>query len=351
MTDQLGPDDGLNAVTTRPSDSTSFSATDMWFAPCSSPTAQDGTQVTANFLNRVLANLRSVWRGAGNLISSSPVNPDTYSDSGLLNAILQLIQRGQTSFAVDAGTVNALVVNPTPALKEYKAGIPLRVQIANAVTGASQINVSGLGAVSLAWADGSALAAGDWPAGAIGDLVCTGAAWALKSVAGPTVFMRANSGVAACPPGMVSFFTATTAPSGWLAASGQLVSRTTYANLWTYAQASGNLAASDGAWLPGQYSPGDGATTFRIPNLQGVFIRGYDSAATLDTDRAGAFGTYQADAFKAHTHSSSGISAGGSAGTLIGQGTVITNAGATIGSTGGTETRPKNVNMLACVKT
>jgi hypothetical protein len=184
MTDNLGPSDGTNAATQRPTDSTSFNALDTWFAPCSSSTAQDGTQLTANTLNRWIANMRALWRGAGALISGAAVNPDAYSDAGLLSAVLQLIQRGQPNVGVDAGAVNALVVNPTPALLEYKRGVRLWVAPANALTAAATINVSGLGPASLTWADGSAFVAGDWPAGAPGLIYCTGSAWVLLSAPG-----------------------------------------------------------------------------------------------------------------------------------------------------------------------
>jgi hypothetical protein len=194
MTDQLGPYDGVNAVTERPDDTTEQPAGDFWFAPCSSPTAQDGTQLTANTMNRWVANIRALWRGAGALISGSPVNPDTYSDSGLLAAVQQLIQRGQTNYAVDTGAANALVVNPTPPLKEYKAGIRLTVVPTNALTAAAEINVSGLGEVALTWADGQAFTNGDWPAGAPGQIECTGATWVLLGPVGPTVFGRASLG-------------------------------------------------------------------------------------------------------------------------------------------------------------
>jgi len=65
-------------------------------------------------------------------------------------------------------------------------------------------------------------------------------------------------------------YTGNTAPVGTVLADGSLVSRTTYANLWNWVQnLSGNLAASDAAWVPGQYSPGDGSTTFRVPQMNG----------------------------------------------------------------------------------
>lgn len=100
--------------------------------------------------------------------------------------------------------------------------------------------------------------------------------------------------------GAVGFFPATAPPAGYLKLNGALLSRTTYANLWAYAQTSGNMASSDGAWTRGQFSPGDGSTTFRIPDLRGYHIRGFDDSAGVDSGRV--LGSSQTDQFPSHTH-------------------------------------------------
>jgi hypothetical protein len=70
--------------------------------------------------------------------------------------------------------------------------------------------------------------------------------------------------------GSVSYFPSTTAPTGWLQLNGQLVSRTTYSDLWSFANGSGNIVA-DSQWSSlsayGSFSSGDLSTTFRLPNL------------------------------------------------------------------------------------
>lgn len=63
------------------------------------------------------------------------------------------------------------------------------------------------------------------------------------------------------PAGMVAPFAGTSAPSGWLACDGSLVSRTTYATLF---------AAIGVTW-----GSGDGSTTFSLPDLRYKFVRGY----------------------------------------------------------------------------
>lgn len=93
--------------------------------------------------------------------------------------------------------------------------------------------------------------------------------------------------------GAIFYFPATTAPTGFVKANGALLSRTTYSNLWTYAQASSNLV-SEATWTAtqwGSFSVGDGSTTFRIPDLRGEFMRGFDDSRGVDPGRV--LGTWQ----------------------------------------------------------
>jgi len=139
------------------------------------------------------------------------------------------------------------------------------------------------------------------------------------------------------PAGTVITVAMNTAPTGYLKANGAVVSRSTYAALF--------------AAIGTTFGAGDGSTTFALPDLRGEFIRGWDDGRGVDSGRA--FGSAQADEFKSHTHD------------LIG-GTGTPNnaqqgvAGATpnpptnkIGgalASGGAETRPRNVALLACIK-
>ncbi len=61
-------------------------------------------------------------------------------------------------------------------------------------------------------------------------------------------------------------------PPGWLLCDGAAVSRTTYANLFA---AIGTTAG-----------PGDGSTTFNLPDYQGYFLRGVDHGKHRDPDAA-----------------------------------------------------------------
>ena len=156
--------------------------------------------------------------------------------------------------------------------------------------------------------------------------------------------------------GMVSFFAGNAAPLGWLKANGQLVSRTTYAALWTFAQASGALV-TDAAWLAGatgSFSQGDGSTTFRLPDYRGEFLRGWDDGRGVDSGRT--FGSTQSHALQNHSHTvdsyingalgASGRPQEGTAGSTDSFSTL------TSGTTGNSasETRPLNIALLACIK-
>ena len=146
-----------------------------------------------------------------------------------------------------------------------------------------------------------------------------------------------------------------TCPTGWLNANGAAVSRSTYAGLF--------------AAIGTMYGSGDGSTTFNLPDYRGYFLRGSNNGAGIDPDAASrtnrgdgtigdSVGTKQADDFKGHNHT---LNAG--SGSYLRSGTG-TNANLTLGgggysynpadnttSTGGNETRPKNINVIYCVST
>ncbi|HEY1942792.1 MAG TPA: hypothetical protein VGH40_11775 [Roseiarcus sp.] len=168
MSDPFGPSQSVaNAVTTRPADTRTFGAADTFLQDCVS--GAGGTPITAAMMNEWIANLRALLRGNGNLVSGSPVVAESHADAMLLNAVLQLIQRGQAGAAVDVGSADALVCNPTPAWLEYKPFMTLWVaKGANPnATQTPAINVSALGYKSILRADGSPIQPGDLPGSGI----------------------------------------------------------------------------------------------------------------------------------------------------------------------------------------
>lgn len=150
-----------------------------------------------------------------------------------------------------------------------------------------------------------------------------------------------NAVTTAAPPGAVMYFSARTPPTGWLVCNGQAVSRVTYADLF---KVIGTL-----------YGPGDGKTTFNLPQAQGEFIRGWDSDRNVDPERV--FGSAQEDEFKSHIHM---IKEGSinphrvSGQEMLTSGddfTQIASYTSTSGASGGTETRPRNIALLTIIKT
>ena len=157
------------------------------------------------------------------------------------------------------------------------------------------------------------------------------------------------------PAGTIIYSARTTAPTGYLKANGAAVSRTTYATLFA---AIGTL-----------YGAGDGSTTFNVPDLRGEFIRGFDDSRGVDSGRS--MGSSQTEMIGPHNHTindsghnhtvsdvqgpndntasgGSPVPAGGSSSTKT---TSTATTGITINNNTGTENRPRNVALLACIKT
>jgi hypothetical protein len=206
--------------------------------------------------------------------------------------------------------------------------------------------------------------------------------------------------------GAVVYTTGNTALPGTVKLNGSALSRASYSRLWAFAQSSGNIV-NDNVWTAGQYSVGDGSTTFRIPDYRGLFIRSFDDGkGTYDPSRVlaslqgsanlshahgvndpGHAHGASSDAQGQHTHGigdpghSHGIPAGGGStggnsnfpnnvgntntGYTYGAGTgIYTGAagnhahnisiagaytGISIAASGGSESRPVNVAAIACV--
>ena len=179
------------------------------------------------------------------------------------------------------------------------------------------------------------------------------------------VTSASETAVSGVPVGAVQFVAMNTAPTGWLKANGAAISRTTYASLFA---ATGTT-----------FGVGDGSTTFNVPDLRGEFPRGWDDARGIDSGRA--FGSAQTDSMQGHGHAiatgatraaSAVIDYAGNATYGIGMHSTAAGAGGiggfnssyqgqlfirypvTEGSDGtprtATETRARNIALLACIK-
>jgi hypothetical protein len=174
--------------------------------------------------------------------------------------------------------------------------------------------------------------------------------------------------------GSVVAFAMDTPPTGWLECDGAEVSRATYGQLFSR--------------IGESYGAGDGSTTFRLPDLRGEFVRGWDHGAGVDVDAAtradrgdgttgDAVGTRQLDQMQGHKHDDSGhthgyteqmpeVIGGPAIGVQSGAGLYrytysnsTSGASANLGgpvemSNGsprsGDETRSRNVTLMYCIK-
>jgi microcystin-dependent protein len=193
------------------------------------------------------------------------------------------------------------------------------------------------------------------------------------------------------PAGTIIAYGGVTVPAGWLLCDGKALNPANYPNL---------VAAISQNWGNGTNDT-DPLTTFNLPDLRGQFLRGVDGTANADPDKASrtalntggntgnAVGSYEPEGLKTHNHTANSASAGDHNHLMVkwvslpGQGSgsymtvggdwggssdykivlttsspdniLTSNAGAhthaiTVGSAGGTETRPKNVYVNYIIK-
>lgn len=181
----------------------------------------------------------------------------------------------------------------------------------------------------------------------IADGAVTGAKVASTfDISSKTVVLPAN---VATPAGAVMAFAMNSAPSGWLEANGAAVSRSTYAALFSA------IGITHGA--------GNGSTTFNLPDLRGIFVRGSGAQTISGTSYSKTFAAKEGDAFQGHIHSVASSNAlatsagtgvlGGPDATFFGA-TITIGAAATDGTNGtprtASETRPANIALLYCIK-
>lgn len=193
------------------------------------------------------------------------------------------------------------------------------------------------------------------------------------------------------PTGSVITMASTTIPSGYLPCRGQYVMAIHYPNLYRLITSTFGPVVTTSSPLP---SPGQGLITgdssniptnlmFKLPDLRGVFIRGWNDMSMISTlpDSGRAFGSYQYDMIKRHKHASHfgehytsiqwnpyGYTGNGTQWGLNGKMNFdkdnyipLTNDGDVIPGQGtqgqvnpageiGHETRPINVALLYCIK-
>ncbi|MFB6319265.1 phage tail protein [Saccharicrinis sp. FJH54] len=98
---------------------------------------------------------------------------------------------------------------------------------------------------------------------------------------------KVKGGSNGVPPGTIVPYAGTSAPQGWVMCNGG----TYNGNDDLYKELYNVIQTTYG---------GTGVTSFKVPDLRGVFLRGMDNGRGLDNGRN--LGSYQADEFKSHTH-------------------------------------------------
>ena len=264
---------------------------------------------------------------------------------------------------------------PNPTIKPDVAltGTPT-APTATANTNTTQIATTAFVAAALAALGGSSV-----PIGTIlyssaratpsGYLRCNGAAVSRTTYANlfNALVLRSTVAISIATPGVVTWnahglgandpvkFTTTGAlPTGLTAnTTYYVVGASVTANTFQVSATAGGAAINTTGTQSGThtatnaaYGDGDGSTTFNVPDLRGRFMRDLDEGAGRDGNRV--LGSYQADDLASHTHTV-GNQGSGAENNGFDRTGAMPGAGNT-GATGGSETRPKNVAMMAFIK-
>ncbi|MDO9402901.1 MAG: phage tail protein [Polaromonas sp.] len=140
----------------------------------------------------------------------------------------------------------------------------------------------------------------------------------------------------ALPVGSMIGFPVNKVAPGFLELDGSVKSAAAYPDLATF--------------LGGAFNKGDeGAGNFRLPESRGEFLRGWDHGRGVNPGRG--IGTLELDMFKSHTHGAKiNQGAAGSGFTTIYSTGTQNNSETYIQAEGGTETRPRNLAVMWCIK-
>ncbi len=304
--------------------------------------------------------------------------PDTVNNSArqVMGRVAEVL-KDFTPTRTSAGSGNAYTVSTTSAMTALVDGTVVYFYADKTNTGTSTLACNAFGAKPLRAKTGTPLTGNEILAGTVVGAFyrLAGDEWIITNSGYHTNVLvpgLLSSSLVTLKPGSVLAWPTATIPTGWLECNGAAVSRTTYSQLFTA--------------LGTTYGTGDGSTTFNLPDYRGEFLRGQDGGIARDADRASRttrgdgttgdnVGTKQAADTVAHTHgpgtlagttnttgahTHSGSFGGsdqagaGTSRTVITPGTssttsngdhshTVTLASGVSASTGGTETRPRNV--------
>lgn len=143
------------------------------------------------------------------------------------------------------------------------------------------------------------------------------------------------------PVGSMVAFPRASVPPGFLEIDGSVQSIAAYPDL--------------AAYLGTTFNKGDeGAGNFRLPESRGEFLRGWDHGRGINAGRA--LGSYELDELKSHAHEYPfrlGLATAATGGNATVPSNLIAGSPSTMPPTsasGGTETRPRNLSVMWCIK-
>lgn len=151
-----------------------------------------------------------------------------------------------------------------------------------------------------------------------------------------------------CPVGAIGLWPAESPPSGWVECDGAKFNPEKYPELYEILEYSYGGSESEGM--------------FAVPDLRGVFVRGWDHGAGIDPDassrtnrgdgtRGDKIGTKQADENLSHTHTvTATMASAGSGAAWFWPPLGSTPFDTVITSEGGAEGRPDNVTLMWIIK-
>jgi hypothetical protein len=132
------------------------------------------------------------------------------------------------------------------------------------------------------------------------------------------------------PPGMVIHFANTGLPLGFLPCDGSAISRSTYADLFSA--------------ISTLYGPGNGTTTFNVPDARGMFLRGWAGNNSTGATVTGAIATTTATF--SGTTSGTTLTASAVTGTIT-AGMVLTSSSTTNNPTGGFQSITEKATIVS----
>ena len=245
------------------------------------------------------------------------VPPSGLDANGILNAITAhlLLQNSGGRYRFDSSIVSALGGYPIGVVLQANDGLN---EYVNIVEGNSTDFNSNPAAIGSSW----------------------------LPYAGNTAFIA---------PGSILIRPKNTLPTGYLECDGSSLSRATYASLYA------NIGV--------RYGSVD-SSHFNIPDYRGYFLRCWAHGSAIDADRASrtdrgdgttgdAVGTKQTSNVRSHAHNylhvtNSSIKSYTEPGHIVQTGKMVTGSSTltpyAMGSTGGTESRPKNINLMFIIK-